>query len=116
MGTDIQGVVEIFRDDRWYYAELFNCPQDYEFFGVLAGVREPCDNPIAKDRGIPEDSGIKVDVGIGCGHSWVLLEELFRDHRPTRTFAKDYLRSVGVLYQLMGYDPSRVRVVFWFDS
>lgn len=70
MGCDIHCVTEVRRDGKWSMAypliskyddewkepsKILLDNRDYELFGILAGVRRPVDNPIAKGRGVPED-------------------------------------------------------------
>lgn len=92
MGCDIHSVMEIFVDGAWRLVgetktedgftrvdyEPLN-DRNYDFFGLLAGVRREVPNPIAAGRGTPEDiSWDESECGFLGDHSfsWVSLADI----------------------------------------
>lgn len=94
--------------------------RNYFLFGKLAGVRSDCDNPLAVNRGLPEDISEKVrkesEYWVFDGHnfSWVDVKEL-------DVFKEDddftYLLCCAnyVLDAYRCFDGES-RLVFWFDN
>jgi len=84
MGCDIYGFLEVRdREGVWRFKDKIPDDRDYDWFGVLAGIRNDVNvKPIASLRGIPADisTGIAKRVahwdgldGYNCG--WLTLED-----------------------------------------
>ncbi|MCK4827413.1 hypothetical protein KA005_67400 [bacterium] len=87
MGCDIHGFLEVRnRDGIWKVKDKIPGDRNYDWFGVLAGVRNYVNTiPIAESRGVPIDASIKARKRIdswdmdGHSHSWLTLKD-FSEH------------------------------------
>lgn len=107
----------------------FYSGRNYFLFGVLAGVRYDCPNPIAADRGIPADlspellAEKKAWDGDGHSHSWASLTELINaDWNYYNNLTDDglqylmqFTRTIEKMKTLSN-NTDDVRCVFWFDN
>ncbi len=123
MGTDIHETWEHKGDDG-IWTEIEGVPgirRNYYLFGVLAGVRGQCAVPMQRDRGIPADSTVcATDPEYHHNPGWVSLSEIL-EQRAWHLDGPDYRDDpvCGLSEQikhLAGFDPDRVRLVFYFDS
>lgn len=78
MGTDITVFEEVKLNGCWYNHRRLIWPRNYTFFGILANVRESFDNPVAADRGLPDDVSDLVKYLLRNQHSlsWCIQTEL----------------------------------------
>lgn len=87
MGCDIHGFLEVRNQDGiWKIKDKIPDGRNYDWFGVLAGVRNYVNTiPIAEPRGVPIDASVKVMKKIaywdmdGHSHSWLTLKD-FSEH------------------------------------
>lgn len=84
IGCDIYGFLEVRdRNGVWKFKGKIPGGRDYDWFGVLAGIRNYANvKPIAELRGIPTDISIKLAKKIaywgglnGCSCSWLTLKD-----------------------------------------
>jgi hypothetical protein len=99
MGTDIYLYAEQFRDGRWEpVGELENCDtRHYEFFAILANVRNPIRSTeaydsITRNRGFPDDLSeeAKSDSLLMGGHDpgWATFREILEFDWNGKTIAR----------------------------
>jgi hypothetical protein len=79
MGCDIHPIVEVRKGGVWKRVDVEVCDdRNYEFFGVLAGVRRVYWRPLAPSRGLPVDLSVdlrRADLG-DHSRTWATLAEL----------------------------------------
>ena len=140
MGCDIHGTLEILRYKTlgWEFTALVPGTRTYDWFGVLAGVRNYVNAiPISELRGIPDKLSEKTSEDIaywdgdGHSHSWLTHKD-FTDYDWTQQFvdgrggetltARDLIRDEWrtFLEYMKGladiYGAEKVRIIFWFDN
>lgn len=85
MGADIHGFIEVWECNMWISKVDADCliPRDYDFFGVLFGVRNRTGfEPLFDTRGIPNDASFSCKHGYeewgldSHSPSYVTLDEL----------------------------------------
>lgn len=138
MGCDITAICQAKRRGRWYTLTLGNPEhkqgsripweknavttyvfpeQCYALFGVLAGVRDENEEPIADPRGLPEDYDFG-DLFEG-EHSltWVTLQEI-KDYHWThmqRICCRTFFELWMPKFLALPDDPKDIRFVMGFD-
>lgn len=118
-------------------------PQDYQFFSVLAGVRNDEKHPIfpiAAPKGFPLDASWQVksayedggDQADNHNASWLTLDEIlsypyWQSQLPDpeqkgiirddcQPLFKDIVRLIEILEEREGRSSPKIRFVFWFDG
>lgn len=122
MGCDIHAYSEK-KDSRYGYYELhgkMEDSRDYEFFGLIAGVRRQTVDSMTP-KGIPEDvsSDIKT-LFLGWDSdahtpSYLTLDELYKiktDDQQTKEYLDSWIKHLEGIEA----DCDKKRVVFWFDN
>ena len=117
MGCDIHLYMEVYNEDKWvdanlyeineYYKEYSGCSEErmeflpippyrnrnYELFGIFAGVRNQIMKPISPARGIPEDVTSKIEANFirldsdAHSSSWLTLAEI-KDYQENHKYVK----------------------------
>jgi hypothetical protein len=100
-------------DDYQAIAKVF-IDRDYEFFGMIAGVREE-ELIVFEPRGIPSDASIETCYQYACEESdahtpsWLTAEEIRQIEERADWTSNEHL------FAMMRALPDS-RIVFWFDN
>ena len=135
MGCDIHAHLEIKIYDKWEHYSIVPIKRNYKLFGKLAGIRDECETPIAKDRGLPDDITVvtRLDRNYygtdGHGDSFITWDEiidLVKFYDGIGSNIGDMHQDVYAGISLFGdglyakssvsYYVADVRMVFWFDN
>ena len=135
MGTDITAEIHVLKNNFWKECRNQDCldtvnKQSYEFFALLAGVRNEEFEfiPIVKEpKGLPEDIQRKLDAygfeyewnGAEWGISWVTLQEILSDPCLSLKHSENYLfkEIVPCLMRLAKMENvtfEQIRIVYGF--
>ena len=116
-----------------FYIESIYTNRNYFLFGILAGVRSYCEEPISEPKGLPDDVSdiikeLSNNYGVdGHSHSWLTLKEIldydwdsvekvcFEEYEYN--YINDFKHVIKKLISC-SIDVSLldIRCVFWFDS
>ena len=75
MGTDIHGVIQVYKNGEWFTVANGYEMQNYDIFGMLAGVRDHYSLNEFERKGLPEDFEMDADT---CQHIFK-INTLFED-------------------------------------
>ena len=137
MGCDIHSRIELKKGKFWYllhdtvFKDEFPGPgnlwtnipwstRNYEFFGILAGVRRIVKKPLVPLRGIPDsiieshmsDEWIYDNLG-DHSFSWITLDEL-RANRHVHQYIDE--AADDLLELIRERECSDARIIFGFDN
>jgi len=146
MGCDIHLHIEVMVNGKWEHYAAPSIDRWYRLFGLMAGVRDHDETPIAQPKGFPADASIvkkllREDYG-GNGHtnSWLDHDEIMQLEDKLKEWEKEdkvkwpgYDLEASILHAYLGgngftshwrYDDvpylpegiTDVRFVFWFDN
>ena len=132
MGCDIHGFVEIETFTYWDLIAATPRNRNYEFFGIVAGVRNSFNECLAPGRGWPENinesSRLVLEFRDSHSPTWWTLEEMVEFEPRATKCLNLYTDGIGIgtydiwldwgrlLAKHYGVDEGKVRFVVNFDS
>ena len=127
MATDIHCILEARVDKQWKEVHMLSMKgdkvpiyndRDYRLFGLLSSIREVSNNPLAQNRGIPDDvsnetlKSYNADKDYCFGYSWISGYELYNCKSKILQQLKcniQYVLKANSIY------TDNYRVIFWYD-